>query len=106
MSDSKPEVRTIATATLAGMIKGMSDAEAAALRAEALTKARRLLLPAAGPKRAAPGGSTTPSTPPTNDASTLLLKHGAVLVRLPCTYALIKSYVNDMTVYGAEPLPG
>ena len=84
LSDSKPEVRTIATATLAGMIKGMSAAEAAALRAEALTKARRLLLPAAGPKRAAPG-SAAPSTPqpPATDASTLLLKHGAVLVRLP-----------------------
>ena len=74
LSDPKPEVRAIATATLAGMIKGMGEVEAATLRVEALAKARGLLA-AGGTKRAAP---QTPAVAP--DAATLLLKHGAVLV--------------------------
>ncbi len=66
-------MRAIASATLAGMIKGMSDEGAAGLRAELLGQARALLL-AAGAKR--PADATQQA-----NAATLLQKHGVVLVR-------------------------
>ena len=85
LADSKPEVRAIAMATLAGMIKGMSNAEAEALRAEVLAKARSLLSPAraaVGLKRtAAAESSSSTAAGGSADAGALLLqKHSAVLV--------------------------
>ena len=91
LSDPKPEVRSIAMATLAGMIKGMSGVEADVLREEALAKAKALLAPpraAAGIKRAVaaveapalPKGAEAPGAAADAMALLLLQKHSAVLV--------------------------
>lgn len=45
MSDVKPEVRAIAMATLAGMIKGLPAPDVDQLRAQVLSQARQLLVP-------------------------------------------------------------
>ena len=85
-------MRTIACATLAGMIKGMGDAETAELRAAALANARlRLQQPGGaaaasrGVKRGGGGGggggaTVVASAQSTDAAETLLQKHAAVLV--------------------------
>ena len=92
LSDAKAEVRTIACATLAGMIKGMGDAETAELRAAALANAQlRLQQPGGaaaasrGVKRGGGGGggggaTVVASAQSTDAAETLLQKHAAVLV--------------------------
>ena len=91
LSDAKAEVRTIACATLAGMIKGMGDAETAELRAAALANARLRLQQTGGAAAASRGvkrggggggGGTTVAAPaqPADAAEALLQKHAAVLV--------------------------
>ena len=86
-------MRTIACATLAGMIKGMGDAETAELRGAALANARLRLQQPGGASAASRGvkrggggggggGGVTVAAPaqPTDAAETLLQKHAAVLV--------------------------
>ena len=93
LSDPKAEVRTIACATLAGMIKGMGDAETTELRGAALANARLRLQQPGGASAASRGvkrggggggggGGVTVAAPaqPTDAAETLLQKHAAVLV--------------------------
>jgi proteasome activator subunit 4 len=76
LADTKAEVRAAATATLAGMIKGMPDAEADALRVQVLARARDLL---GGKRRAGAPGGGGGGGDPGGAAAALLPKHGAVL---------------------------
>jgi len=58
LADPKPEVRAIAGATLSGMLRGMTDGEAAALRHRLCADARRLFSRARGSKAASAAGGS------------------------------------------------
>ncbi|GAX74187.1 hypothetical protein CEUSTIGMA_g1636.t1 [Chlamydomonas eustigma] len=80
LSDSKAEVRTLATATLAGMIKGMSEVEATQLRELLLSHISSLLPPPpAMGKRSASQAASAPLPGGLDTPAVILQKHGAVL---------------------------
>lgn len=84
LPDSKPEVRTIAAATLAGMIKGLPQQQAEQLRKQVLADARRLLAqhPKAASRAAAGGATAGEEAGPRGGGAPgdLLQRHAAVLV--------------------------
>lgn len=88
LPDSKPEVRTIAAATLAGMIKGLPQQQAEQLRKQVLADARRLLAqhPKAASRAAAGGPAAGEEAVPRGGGAPgdLLQRHAAVLVSGVC----------------------
>ncbi|KAL6755813.1 hypothetical protein V8C86DRAFT_3137313 [Haematococcus lacustris] len=81
LADSKPEVRSIASATLSGMLRGLQPAAAQALRSALSSRALQLFSARRGVKRQADAGTLLPGGgggPLPGAASLVLEKHGVV----------------------------